>query len=63
VKKVYRYEATDGTPVLTVLKWLRSQGELNVDFKILGANYSRIEISFNNDKLELAYTLKYDWAK
>ncbi len=45
-----------------LLKWLRSRGQIERDFKIVGANYNKVEVKFLCSKLELEYLLVYDWA-
>lgn len=44
-----------------LLKWLRSRGQIERDFKIVGANYNKVEVKFLCSKLELEYLLVYDW--
>lgn len=61
--KVYTYESSKGTDdTVTVMKWLRSMGERDQDFRIHQLNYRLVRIEFLNEKMELAYTLKYYWA-
>ena len=60
MKKYYRITSKTAEP-LKVLKWLRTRGELNKDFFIVGASYHKLELEFNNPKLELEYVMRYDW--
>ena len=61
--KIYTYERSKNTDdVVTVMKWLRSMGERDQDFRIHQLNYRLVRIEFLNEKMELAYTLKYYWA-
>lgn len=61
--KIYTYERSKNTDdVVTVMKWLRSMGERDQDFRIHQLNYQLVRIEFLNDKMELAYTLKYAWT-
>ena len=65
--KIYEFQSTrsGGIQVLHVMKWLRSQGVLDVDFKIHDANYSRLRVEFLNEAVELGYVLKFHrtWVK
>lgn len=61
--KIYTYQSTrNHDPVLSVMRWLRSEGERDRDFRIHQLNYTLLRVEFLNSKLELAYTLKYEWA-
>lgn len=61
--KVYTYESSKGTDdTVTVMKWLRSQGERDLDFRIHQLNYRLVRVEFLNERMELAYTLKYAWS-
>lgn len=61
--KTYTYHAEKNRQVLDLYKWLRKEGELNRDYKLGMVNYSKLEITFLNDKLELQYILKWHWIK
>jgi hypothetical protein len=45
---------------LPVLKWLRANGVRGIDWEFSGG-YKAIEVRFMNDKLELAYIMRYEW--
>lgn len=63
MNKKYYYRADADHQILTVLKWLRRNGTMNVDFKLLQLNYRIMIVEFDNSKLELAYVMNYDWTQ
>ena len=59
--KIYRTKHGKFT-VLEVYKWLRTVGTSGVDYVVHQANYREIEISFNNERAELEYIMRYHWT-
>ena len=61
MNKIYRPEV--GRPRdIEVIKWLRSQGTIGVDFKFYGSG-QKLQIEFMNDKLEFVYILRWELTK
>ena len=56
----YYYIKRDQNPV-AVLKWLRTQGDRGVDWDFTGG-LKGMEVWFKNSKLELAYTMRWQWV-
>jgi hypothetical protein len=64
MNKIYEYRSKGGEyQILPILKWLRQNGEMNRTFKIHQMNYRILQVEFFDDKLELMYTMLYDWTK
>lgn len=63
MSKKYTYIADADHHILSVLKWLRRNGTMNIDFKLLQLNYKVMIVEFYNSKLELAYVMNYDWTQ
>lgn len=59
---LYSHEGTEKTPVWVVMKWLRQNGKLDTDYRIVQANYRRVMFEFFDKKLELMYTMQYTWG-
>jgi hypothetical protein len=64
MNKIYEYHAKGGQyPILPIIKWLRKNGEMGRTFVIHQMNYRILRVEFLDSKLELMYTMKYDWTK
>jgi hypothetical protein len=63
MRKIYEYRHKHGQHILTIIKWLRQNGEMNTSFKIHQMNYSVLRVEFFDDKLELMYNMQYEWTK
>lgn len=64
MNKVYEYRAKNGQyPILSIVKWLRQNGEMNRTFVIHQMNYRMLRVEFFDSKLELMYNMQYDWTK
>lgn len=53
------YKLGDGRDAITVLKWLRQRGERGRDWEFAGG-YTNANFWFQNEKLELAYILRWE---
>lgn len=62
MNKIYEYKS-NANEISNLLKWLRKNGEMGCTFKIHQMNYRVLRVEFLDDKLELMYTMQYDWAK
>ena len=60
-QKVYEYRGNANT-IVSVMKWLRQNGEIGNSYKIHQSNYRVLHVEFFDDKLELMYTMQYDWT-
>lgn len=60
-QKIHEYNGNANT-ILSVMKWLRQNGE-NDSYKIHQSNYRKLRVEFFDNKLELMYIMKYDWGK
>ena len=63
MKKIYEYKTKNSNEAVNILRWLRTNGVHDVTYKVRQANYHKLSIEFFDDKLELAYTIQYDWTK
>lgn len=61
MKKIYDCKVKNNNEAVNIIKWLRNNGLHNVSYKIRHANYYNLSIEFFDDKLELAYIMKFDW--
>ncbi len=59
INKIYRVERKNS---LAVLKWLRSQCNRGDAWDFSGGPNS-LDLTFKDDKLELAYIMKWEWTK
>jgi len=52
---------THSKDALKLMKWLRANGERGTDWEASGGARN-LTVYFKNDKLELAYTMVWEWG-
>ena len=58
-RKRYHLRCDSSKQAVEVIRWLRAHGVRGSDFDFAGS--IRLDIEFYNDKLELAYIMRWDW--
>lgn len=60
-QKIHEYKGNAVT-ISNVMKWLRTNGEPEKNYRIIQSNYRVLRVEFFDSKLELMYIMQYDWA-
>lgn len=61
--KIYTYKGDNANQILAVAKWLRTNGTLNIDYKIHHMNYRVLNVEFINNEVELKYIIEHEWSR